>query len=99
MGKLSKDTKWLSGKTRKQNKQIQQEKEDPSICNMFETHFGFRNTQTKSYSMQMEMLDHKIKLNKFKTEIISSIFFSYKGMNHKLTTMKKSQQKSQTCGG
>lgn len=39
--------------------------------------------------MQMEMLDHKTKLNKFKTEIISSIFFSYKGMNHKLTTMKK----------
>lgn len=82
-------------KTRKYNKK----KQDPSICNMFETHFGFRNTQTKSYSMQMEMLDHKIKLNKFKTEIISSIFFSYKGMNHKLTTMKKNQQKSQTCGG
>ena len=34
------------------------------------------------------MLDHKTKLNKFKTEIISSIFFSCKGTNQKLTTMK-----------
>ena len=62
------------------------------------TEYTFFSSAHGTFSGIDHMISLKTSLNKFKIEIISSIFLDHKGMKFEVTQKKRKLEKSQICG-